>query len=166
MKLGSVVELPGRLGDHAALNGERCSGRRFSVISVGVGGVYRNEVECDNCHMRLTAYENGVVDPFAAAVRDTTAVPPPGIFRVSTDYRFRRLNMNGTRSDPETWFRSEQDARAVFDFVTQDAAFAAWRPGDQELLQSVTVSLSIRERNVWKHVGEKTFRVVLAAVDA
>jgi len=114
--------------------------------------------------MRLTAYETDVVDPFAAAVRDTFA-PSPGIFRVSTDYRFRRLKTNGLRSDPEIWFRSEQDARAIFNHVTRDAAFAAWRPGDQELLQSVSVNLSMREGNTWKEIDKRTFPVVLAAVN-
>ena len=37
MKLGSVIELQGRTGDHGMLNGQKCPGRQFLVIEVGVG---------------------------------------------------------------------------------------------------------------------------------
>lgn len=164
MKLGSVVEMSGRTGNHTALNGQPCPGRLFSVVSVGVGGVHQNQVECETCHMRLAAYANEVVDPFAAAVRDTASTPLPGTFKVSTDYRFRLNGGNHLRSDPEIWFRSEQDARAIFDNLTQDAALAVWRPGNQEILDTVTVSLSVREGRVWKQISDKKFSVVLATV--
>lgn len=164
MQLGSIVELLGANGDHACLNSQRCAGRHFLVVGAGVGAIYHNEVECDICHMRLRAYENSVVDPFAAAIRDTTMATRPGIFRLSLNYRFIRMNMNGSRSDPEVFFAREEDARAILDNATKDAALAVWRAGDQELLQSVTVSLCIREGNPWKEIGRRTFPVTLAAV--
>jgi hypothetical protein len=58
MKLFNTIEFPGDLGRHSDPHGQECSGRLFTAKSVGVGGVYVNEVECTTCERVLPAVED------------------------------------------------------------------------------------------------------------
>jgi hypothetical protein len=158
MKLGSVIELQGRTGDHGMLNGQKCPGRQFLVIEVGVGGIYENLVRYTQCHLELRAYENQVLDPFAEALLDMPDLAPSA-YAIRADYRFRHLDLNGSQSNPTIWFPSEVHARAAFDRVTRDAAIGAWRSNDQAyVLESVTVRLFARDKNEWHELEKKSFK--------
>ena len=59
MRMGTVT-FPGDAGKHEDKDGKECSGRAFTVKSVGVGGVYTNVVVCMACRCELAAYEDRI----------------------------------------------------------------------------------------------------------
>jgi hypothetical protein len=159
MKLNSNVTLANESGHHVALDDKPCTGRTFHVVSVGVGGIYHNVVQCDSCQRQFKIYGEHILDPFVERLL-SRADENTGSAAIKMSYRYLHRNANGQSDLPSKWFNDFSKAIDAFNGVTEEALLSAWPRYDMsDRLIKIVMELYRKGSNEWECVDRREYNI-------